>query len=288
MIELLSIVATDARYHVRQQLVPPVVYLDTWAICEFSENEALGRRLRGSLFRSRGTLALSDINLIEFTTFELPHNTQAAGRFADSLLPHLFLMKCDPSKVIECEEAHLVGRLDQSPAGDERALAQFAEAAVRRGGRFSMAAWFNIVHAEREQLKGQLPGIAEVFYAQLRRLRAQREQEPLSLAPVTYREEIALGRPPTQQLMRAIVDVLERDRRVAETTNNAVDLLHTIVPGAYCDFVLLDGQWADRLRSAATRLSKAGIPMRLRATYSNRNGGVEKFLQALEAWPAGD
>ena len=285
MIELQPIVSTDGRYHVRQQLVPPVVYLDTWAIREFSENEALGSRFRGALLRTCGTLALSDINLIEFTTFELPHNAEAAGRFTDSLLPHLFLMKCDPGKVIEREEAHLAGRLDQSPAGDERALVQFAEAAARRGGRFSMATWFNIVHTERDRLKGQLPAIAEVFYAQLRRLRAELQKEPLSLAPVAYRDQIALGRPPTQQLMRAVVDVLQRDRRVSETTNNAVDLLHTIVPGAYCDFVLLDGQWADRLKRAMTRLSEAGIPMRLRATYSNRNGGVEKFLQALEAWP---
>jgi hypothetical protein len=94
MIQLLSIVSADHRYSVRQRLVPPVVYLDTWAICSFSENEALGDRFRAALHRSRGTLALSDINLIEFTTFEFPYNTEAAGRFADSLLPHLFIMKC--------------------------------------------------------------------------------------------------------------------------------------------------------------------------------------------------
>jgi hypothetical protein len=57
---------------------------------------------------------------------------------------------------------------------------------------------------------------------------------------------------------------------------------------ALCDFVLLDGQWSDRLRRAVTRLSQAGIPTRLAATYSKRNGGVEKFLQALEAWPLDD
>jgi hypothetical protein len=96
--------------------------------------------------------------------------------------------------------------------------------------------------------------------------------------------EIARGRPPTQQLVRAIVDDLQRDHLLPETQNNEVDLVHAVVPGAYCDFVLLDGQWVDRLQRAATRLSRAGIPIRLRASYSKRNGGIEQFLSALEAW----
>jgi hypothetical protein len=186
MIELFRLLTADGKLQTRQRLVPPAVYLDTWAIREFAENEMLGTRFRSALLRAGGTLALSDINLIEFTMFALPKHSEAAGRFIDSVSPHLFLMKGDPTKVIERELEHLAGRLDQSPAGDEKALVQFAEAAARRGGRFNMSAWFKIIYEKRELLRGQLPAIAQTFYAQLNRLREQLASDPRSLDPVAY------------------------------------------------------------------------------------------------------
>src|SRR5690349_15119401 len=94
----------DGSWRVTQKLVQPVVYLDTWAICTFSEDETLADRFRAALFRHGGTLAVSDINLTEFTTFTDRRHTEAAGRFIDSVFPHLFLMTCDPTKVILREE----------------------------------------------------------------------------------------------------------------------------------------------------------------------------------------
>ncbi len=65
-----------------------------------------------------------------------------------------------------------------------------------------------------------------------------------------------------------------------------MDLLHTIVPGAYCNFVLLDRQWSARLKTAASKLASAGIKAPVASSYSKRHGGVDSFLKDLGSWPS--
>lgn len=115
MIELFQTLTAIGARMARQELVAPAVYLDTWAIREFSETAALGDRLRGALLRAQGTLVLSDINLVEFTGMSDASHAYEAGRFFDSLLPHLFLMRCDPTLVIEREMEVLLHKRRQSP-----------------------------------------------------------------------------------------------------------------------------------------------------------------------------
>lgn len=281
MIEMIHMLSAIGMRQARQTLISPSVYLDTWAIREFSENSVLGDRFRSALLRAQGTLALSDINLVEFTGMSDSSHTREAGRFFDSLLPHLFLMRCDPTVVIERERELLLQKRDQSPAGDERSLAEFAAAAARRNDRFSASAWFSIVHSERAKLRPQIPGIARVFYAQIAQLRERIAKEPGALKL----ELPERNRPPTLALLRAIMHDMQADRRLPEDQNSAIDLLHTIVPGAYCDFVLLDRQWRIRLKSAAVKLAAARITARVAAAYSKQKDGLERFLKALESWP---
>ena len=280
MIELFQTVSASGERQVRQQLVAPSVYLDTWAIRVFSETAALGERLRTAILRAQGTLVLSDINLVEFTSMSDPSHTLEAGRLFDSLLPHLFLMRCDPTLVIEREVEVLKQKRHQSPVGDTRALAEFAAAAARRNGQFSASAWFSIVHSERTRLQPQLPGVAQVFYAQLGQLRERiaKERGALKLTPPEG------ARPPTLALLQAILKDIQADHRLPEDPNSAIDLVHTVVPGAYCSFVLLDRQWCVRLRNATAKLRKAGITAKVAAAYSKQNDGVERFLEALESW----
>jgi hypothetical protein len=280
MIELFQTLSAIGARHARQELVPPSVYLDTWAIRAFSETAALGDRLRAALLRARGTLALSDINLVEFTAMSDASHAYEAGRFFDSLLPHLFLMRCDPTLVIERETEVLLQKRRSSPAGDVKALAEFAAAAAQRNGRFSASVWFHIVHSERAKLQPQLPGIARVFYAQIAQLRERmaKERGALKLVPPEG------TRPPTLALLQAIIQDLQADHRLPEDPNSAIDLVHTVVPGAYCDFVLLDRQWCVRLNNAAAKLRAAGITAKVAAGYSKQNGGIERFLEALENW----
>jgi hypothetical protein len=84
MIEILRTVTCADLSQARQSLVSPSIYLDTWAIRELSENLRLGNRFRDALFGAKGTLALSDINMIEFASFDDPSHVRSAGQFVDS------------------------------------------------------------------------------------------------------------------------------------------------------------------------------------------------------------
>lgn len=68
------------------------------------------------------------------------------------------------------------------------------------------------------------------------------------------------------------------------TTNDAVDVMHCIVPAAYCDFVLVDHTWCVRLTDACEWLNEAGIQSHVAQPFSRRDDGVNRFLEALEAW----
>jgi hypothetical protein len=89
-------------------------------------------------------------------------------------------------------------------------------------------------------------------------------------------------------LLRAIVQGLIADRALPKDPNSAIDFLHTIVPSAYCDFVLLDGQWRHRVERAIEKLDAAGIPAKVATPFEEGKGGVQRFLGALEEWGSGD
>lgn len=66
----------------RQILVPPVVYLDHWAVRLFSTEQALQDRFIEALHRSKGTWLFSNVNLFEFVA--MTNLEQAAS--AEALL----------------------------------------------------------------------------------------------------------------------------------------------------------------------------------------------------------
>jgi hypothetical protein len=72
----------------------------------------------------------------------------------------------------------------------------------------------------------------------------------------------------TAALFTELIKPLHYDRLPSE--NDTIDLLHAVVPGAYAEFVVLDGSWASAIAQAARRV---------------REAGYTAPLLALEAWP---
>ncbi len=98
MIEFMRIVGRDGRPFVRQVLTHPSVYLDTWAIRLFAEDDpALGARFRAALHRAGGTLMLSHPSVGEFT-YDDARPARSAGRYIDTLQPNLFFSMFDASR----------------------------------------------------------------------------------------------------------------------------------------------------------------------------------------------
>jgi hypothetical protein len=286
MISFPTILGPDGNRLVQQKLIHPAAYLDTWAIRFFAEYDpASGERFRTALLRAGGTLVLSDLNLGDFASFEAARHAQAAGRFIDSLGANLFFAQFDAFKVIGREIPIMVRQTDQSPAGDADMLRLYAEAAEMCNGRPSVQHWFTAVHRERARLKPRLEAMAQAFLQGVKGLQLRFDTEP-GFKKSARRDVETSHRPrSTQALLRAIIFRLQGDRKLKLTVNDAIDVMHCIVPAAYCDFVLVDHTWCVRLTGARDWLDEAGIASNVAQPFSRHDHGVTQFLEMLEAWP---
>jgi hypothetical protein len=99
-------------------------------------------------------------------------------------------------------------------------------------------------------------------------------------------EEARMRPHATLGLARALTGEIYRNKARPLDTADASDLMHAVVPCAYCDFVLLDGKWCHYIDQACRCLEDAGEPKQHFArVYSRRHDGVRRFLDDLRAHP---
>jgi hypothetical protein len=206
------ILGADGGRLVKQTLTHPAVYLDTWAIRLFAEDEpALGERFRAALLRVGGTLVVSHLSVGEFATFEDPRHTHNAGRYIDTLIPNLFFSMFEPFRVIDREIPIMVRQTTETPAGDVDMLKLYANAADLRGWP-SVYEWFAYMHTDRARIIASTVAMAQSFLDGVKALRKQFETEP-GFAKSAMRDIRNSNRPrATQALLRAIMYRLHRNR----------------------------------------------------------------------------
>jgi hypothetical protein len=285
MIDFPCILGPDGRPLVRQTLTHPAVFLDTWALRLFAEDDReLGRRFRDALVTARGTLVLSHLSLGEFTVFADVRHADAAGTYVDTIFPNIFFSRFDPFAVMKAEIPIMVGQRKGSPAGDDDVLRLFAEDA-QRAGYPSIRYWFLHMHSARAELASELRALAGEFLKGFEALRTRFRTEP-GFSKSALRDIRQSTRPrATQALLRALLYRLRTDPNLKITANDAIDILHAIVAAAYCDLVLLDGPCHRRLTDTERFLRRSGITTKIALFYTQRNDGVPNFLEKLEAWP---
>jgi hypothetical protein len=282
MIEFPVILGPDGRPIVMQKNTHPAVYLDTWALRLFAEGEpALGQRFRDALLRVRGTLMLSLLSFGEFTSFDDPRHARTVGAFVDSINPHIFFSQFDPFQVIPAEYSIIAGQRNGTPAGDVRLLDLYA---ARRTGppHPSISDWFDY-SIDRAQYRAEIDEMAQRFLNGIAELRNRFAAEPDFVKLALENVKVSTLPRVTQALLRALIYRL--DPKMTLDVNDALDIAHCIVPAAYADFVLLDRRWYVRLKDAERFLRSVNIETLIAEQYTQRDGGVLKLLERLEAWP---
>ena len=264
-----------------QRDVSPTVYLDHWALRRFSEDSTLADRLSAILGSRNGTLALSWLNLAEFTKVTREDQARKAESLVEAILPRLFFIEVDPVVVIRRENELLACGVPAPPHGDLDFLSVFSQFEPTSLNPFSARDLFKIVQNSRSA--SRFDHLAEAL---MRTIKAQRDEytnDPefrSAVRRLPTGPQIQRG---TRFILRELVRALLVDKQTKITRNQAIDLVHAVLPVAYCDLVLLDKHWETQVEHLRTRLEGAGMSVPIARVFSRKGNGIDRFLCELES-----
>jgi hypothetical protein len=268
---------------VTMQSTSPTVYLDHWALRWFSEDQELAGRLTAGVTSRGGTLAISWVNLAEFTKVTVEEQARKAENLIEAILPQVFFLEVNPFVVIERENKLLGGGplIPIPPHADVDFLKVIVGLNPDSVNPLSARDLFNVVRDEGSMQR--FNNLADTVVERIEALRSQLETD------LEFRSAIAQspsGTPiqrGTRFILRELVHTLLVDSRTKMTRNHAIDLFHAVVPAAYCDLVLLDKHWETQVDRVHSRLISADIAIPVARVFSGKSEGVNRFLNELES-----
>lgn len=263
-----------------QSQTPPAVYLDHWALMDFSDSDQLAISFADILKRRQGTLVLSWLNLAEFMRVANQTHATNAERLLDRTSPNLFFLEPNVFEVIERENRILRGEAKLPPHADEQLLRAFVVRSPRTVDLLSGADYFSIVHSF--DLQDGFARMADTIVARVTDLRNQYASDVSFRKKIdtpTTGPDIQCG---TRYLMRDLLSLVLKNPSFVFDRNHAIDYMHTVVSVAYCDYVLLDSHWATQVEQSRTRLRNCGMVFPIAKVYSRRRGGSEQLLRELD------
>lgn len=259
----------------------PTVYLDTWALFDFIENDRLANKFIKILNNLGGTLMLSIMSVLESVGLKNQKQFQCLCDLIDSLgIDQVALLDFNFMRVITKEKIYKKIRgpfLEISPAIDCGLLDSFIR-----------------IHKPEKPLK-----VSEIFLAYRQDLengkvleenweqslfpiivRARNNINALSNAKKRFRKRKEKANtckfPCTEFLWESCIDYIAINENMKMPDKEWRDIFHTIVPVAYCDFVLVDKKWLNFIKSTGLEYPQ------IAKVYTQRNLG--EFLKDLENW----
>ena len=259
----------------------PTVYLDTWALFDFIEDDRLANKFIKILNNLGGTLMLSIMSVLESVGLKNQKQFQCLCDLIDSLgIDKVALLDFNFMRVITKEKIYKKIRgpfLKISPAIDLGLLDSFIK-----------------IHKPENPLK-----VSEIFLAYRQDLkngkvleenweqnlfpiivRARNNINALSNAKKRFRKRKENANtykfPCTEFLWESCIDYIAINENMKMPDKEWRDIFHTIVPVAYCDFVLVDKKWLNFIKSTGLEYPQ------IAKVYAQRN--LSEFLKDLGNW----
>ncbi len=281
---MLELTFRNDRPVIAQHPIKPVVYLDHWALARISRDEALGKRFVQAMQRCQGTLALSRVNIDEFSGPTDIDQARLAEALIDGLGPQLFLINYHFLEVMDREDAKLKGFFPASraPHSDD----EFLDTLMRQGGvrGWSIGTLFQQAVQNRAAAQKQFDEAAKLGAQVIELIRRQVDADPV------WRKFSKGHIPPmsrawsTKVFFFSLLFEWDKNKTLKFERSDMTDFMHAVVPCVYCDFVLLDGKWADMVRRIREKYRAAGFHTHLARVFSERDDGMDRFLETLESF----
>jgi hypothetical protein len=274
----------DVGMKIDQWCVPPTVYLDHWAWRRIFDSTSLAADFSRILKAKGGTLAVSWLNLIEFSKVTDAKQAASADALLDHVLPHVSFVNPNFFTVIEKENKLQAGGDPTAPHADPVFLKFFAKHNLLKSHSLKLLPEQNIF--QLVQLTGVGAGFMEFANKLVSRIETLRVDYKINREFSRLVRRVPQGQPiqrGTRFIARELLGTFLRDSSGKLDRNNAIDVCHAIVPVAYCDFVLLDKRWATHVEQARKRIIQGGLQFPIAQVFSERENGIAKFLQQLQS-----
>lgn len=275
--------------YVDQWCVPPTVYLDHWAWRKISESELLTNRFSNALKACGGTLAVSWLNLVEFSRVTDERQTHKADTLLNAILPRAFILDPDFIKVCGKEDKILAGGERVAPHADLVTLRNPVVLKFFLNNRPKPNAvklsppenLFSLVTAS--ETTTLIDGFEGSFIRQAESLREDYDNNREFRLRVNRLPKGHPNQYGTRVIASELLGSFLKNKKVKASGNHAVDYTHAVVAVAYCDYVLLDGHWATQVEQARKRIADGGLSFPMAKVFSEKGDGLKRFLQELES-----
>jgi hypothetical protein len=254
-----------------QVAYPPTVYLDTWALFDFIGNNELADKFIKILNDLGGTLILSRVSIIESMAIDNQEQTQNLYKFIDSI--GVAFLDFNFKRVIKKEKIYK----KISPAIDCGLLDSFIKI-YNPENPFKVSEIFLAYRQDLENGKVLEENWEQSLFSII--VRARNNINALFNAKKRFKKRKESANtykfPCTEFLWESCIDYIVINESMKMSNKEWRDIFHTIIPAAYCDFLLIDKRWLNFIKS--TGLSYPQIAK----IYDKRN--LNEFLKDLENW----
>ena len=242
--------------------------------------------IRG-LHAAKGTLQISAANVLEFAKIEFEVVATAAEELLEACLPRIFLLESDPGRVIANEDSLMAGNsVTLAPHADPELIGLLPVLASGSIKPITLRGLFAAVVSE-SALQASFSGLGVSFLDEIARQRGASQPKGDLKQPIGTTTD----GPSPQRLTRLLLTEVLRspilNQQMNLSENDGIDYLHTVVPTAYSDIVLLDRRWATLSREARNRLEQSGHTAPMALTFAGRKNGLENFFEELSSRAVG-
>jgi hypothetical protein len=257
---------------------PPAVYLDTWALFDFIGDNDLADRFIKILNNLGSTLMLSMISVIKNMAIDNQEQIQNLYKFIDSV--GAAFLDFNFTRVIRKEKKYKKDNslfLEVNPAIDIELLEAFIKI-HKSENPFKVSEIFSAYRQDLENGKVLEENWEQSLFPII--VKARNNINSLSNAKKRFRKRKENTNtykfPCTEFLWDSCIDYIAINENMEMQNKEWYDVLHTIVPAAYCDFLLIDKRWLNFIKSTGLNSPK------IAKVYSRQN--LNDFLKDLENW----
>ena len=225
----------------------PWIYLDHWALREFSSNQELGKKFIDLLVKKEGTLCISWMNIFEVTNHIEGESLNSILNFYERLGNRFSYIQCNPVKVIQNENQYQPG--NQNPGLDTE-LAIFYLKYIY-GKEFKLISLRQVIKdliRKNDIHVGMREGLERAKQSLQQEFSKYRQRYLINPKDLSSKKPLKTPRDVTPYIFsETLKQYIKGNSKIEQ--NDVPDIFHAVVPVSYCDFVLLDSKWATLVKN---------------------------------------